>query len=128
MTETEVLIGKPASEFVAVRVLRRGAPGASDYWDGNWLVGNVRLNVGAFSGSFEADVRSTDFVRFANELRELYKTLAGKAEFSTDEEQLAIRISGDGRGHFEAVCAARDRAGIGNLLSFTLQFDQTELP
>ncbi|MBI3522372.1 MAG: hypothetical protein HY071_04635 [Chloroflexi bacterium] len=43
------------------------------------------------------------------------------------EEQLSIVAKGDGMGHFTAECTARDAAGIGNLLTFTLSFDQTRL-
>jgi hypothetical protein len=42
--------------------------------------------------------------------------------------QLAIEIKGDGKGHFHAACVAVDQAGIGNRLTFGLDFDQTELP
>ena len=128
MTHTELMIGKPTSEFLQVRVLRRGAPEATDYWDGNWLVANVSLKVGGFSGSFEADLRTTDFTHFESELRTLYRSLSGQAELTTDQGQLAITVTGDGHGHFEARCAARDEAGVGNSLNFTLLFDQTEIP
>ena len=128
MGETTLLIGKPTSEFLQVRIIRRGAPDATDYWDGNWLVGGVSLKVGGFSGNFEADFRTTDFARFESALGALYRTLTGQAELKTDEEQLGITVIGDGHGHFEARCVARDEAGIGNLLDFTLQFDQTEIP
>jgi hypothetical protein len=128
MSQSQFTLGKPASEFLAVSVLRRGAPDATDYSDGNWLVGNVTLNVGGFSGSYEADFRTTDFPKFKGQLRELYHTLDGEASLITDEEQLRITISGDRLGHFEARCAAQDKAGTGNLLTFTLYFDQTEIP
>ena len=44
------------------------------------------------------------------------------------EKQLRVSITGDSLGHFTAECEAVDQAGIGNRLSFSLSFDQTEIP
>jgi hypothetical protein len=41
---------------------------------------------------------------------------------------LGIEVKGDVMGHFTAECEAIDQAGIGNRLSFTLSFDQTDIP
>ena len=128
MGDTTLLVGKPSSEFLQVRIIRRGAPEATDFWDGNWLVGSVNIKVGGFSASFEASFRTTEFTQFETELRALHRILKGKAELKTDEAQLGITVTGDGHGHFEARCVARDEAGIGNSLEFRLQFDQTEIP
>ena len=37
-------------------------------------------------------------------------------------------MDGDGKGHFRATCRATDPVGVGNTLSFAIEFDQTELP
>jgi hypothetical protein len=44
------------------------------------------------------------------------------------EPWLHIEVSGDCRGHFRAACRATDQVGVGNTLTFTIDFDQTELP
>jgi len=44
------------------------------------------------------------------------------------EGQLVLNIKGDGLGHFEVECATTDKPGNGGTLSFSLSFDQTELP
>lgn len=48
--------------------------------------------------------------------------------FETLEEQVVLRVVGDGRGHLERTGELRDIAGIGNRLIFALNFDQTYLP
>ena len=35
---------------------------------------------------------------------------------------------GDEMGHFNVECQARDDAGMGNTLKFSLYFDQTQIP
>lgn len=43
------------------------------------------------------------------------------------EEQLHLRLRGDGRGHISVEGVARDGAGTGNELRFALELDQTHL-
>ena len=43
------------------------------------------------------------------------------------EHWLQISVNGDGLGHFNVECQARDDAGMGNTLNFSLYFDQTEI-
>jgi hypothetical protein len=38
-----------------------------------------------------------------------------------------MRLTGDGKGHIELVGEVADQPGIGNLLHFTLHFDQSQL-
>ena len=66
-------------------------------------------------------------VAFLAQLRPLHETLRGTAEFSTLEEQLHLRVTGDGKGHMELVGEVADQPGIGNRLHFTLHFDQSQL-
>ena len=66
-------------------------------------------------------------VRFLEQLRPLYESLSGTAEFSTLEGQLGLRLVGDGKGHIALTGEVADYAGIGNRLHFSLHFDQTQL-
>jgi hypothetical protein len=123
-----LLIGSLASEHLLVEPTHWEFPDAEDYWDGNWVYANVTVVVGGFRGSYEAMLRTEEFVRFRDHLGQLYGKLTGAAAFETMEHWLAIRVEGDGRGHFTAKCEARDQPGMGNKLLFDLTFDQTELP
>lgn len=111
-----------------MKPLRRNYPEVSDYWDGNWLGSSIDVHVGGFRGHVDADLRAEEFASFRDALRRLTEDLSGTATFETMEHWLTIRVSGDGRGHFEALCELRDDPGMGNQLRFTLAFDQTYLP
>jgi hypothetical protein len=121
-------IGASNRAHVIVSPSRRENPKAADYWDGNWVCATVTVAAGAFRGSFEAQLRSDEFLRFRDGLRPLYEKLAGRAVFDPMEPWLRIEVEGDGKGHFHASCKACDQPGIGNALSFAVDFDQTELP
>lgn len=121
-------IGRSSREHVVVCVSRREHPEASDYWDGNWVYASVEIAAGVFRGTFEAQLRAEDFVRFRDQLRPLYENLGASATFDTMEGWLGIDIKGDGKGHFHAACTAVDQPGVGNRLTFGIDFDQTELP
>jgi hypothetical protein len=43
------------------------------------------------------------------------------------EEQLSLRLVGDGNGHIELRGETSDQPGIGNRLHFSLNFDQSQL-
>ena len=71
---------------------------------------------------------TVDFVSFKNELSKLYDKLNGIATFQTLENQVYIKIFGNGIGHLNAKCVVMDDAGNGNRLEFEIDFDQTHIP
>jgi hypothetical protein len=97
----------------------------TDYWDGNWVRAAVKLQVGGFRGSVSGDLRAEELARFLDQLAGLQENLRGTADFETMEQWLAIRVSGDGKGHMEYRCVVRDKPGIGNTLDCTIDTDQT---
>lgn len=121
-------VGASHREHVIVRPTRRENPEATDADDGNWICATIEIAAGAFRGSFEANLRAEDFVLFRDALRPLYERLDGGATFDTMEGWLSIAVRGDGKGDFHAACEAVDRPGLGNRLTFAIDFDQTELP
>ena len=98
-----------------------------EYWDDNWLRVDIRVRAGGFRGKASATIITSELTKFLSELRPLVETLAGSAEFTTMEEQLSLRLAGDGKGHVELRGEVSDQAGFGNRLDFTLQFDQSQL-
>lgn len=103
------------------------AHGGDDYWDGNWLACRVSVQARGFRGTFDASLRSEEFVTMRDGVHMCMSDLNGTFVFETMEEQVSIVARGDGLGRFTANCTARDAAGWGNLLTFTLSFDQTRL-
>jgi hypothetical protein len=126
--DAELLIGSLESEFLRMRPKMRLHPNSNDYWDGNWLNTEIELAAGAFRGRYFACLRVDELIRFRDQLTVLYDTLDGHAEFQSIESWLAIRVKGDGLGHFVVDVEARDDAGTGNRLNFSLSFDQTRIP
>jgi hypothetical protein len=122
-----VVLGSTPGDRLEIRALRRNYPDCADYWDGNWLGCIIEVRAGGFRGQVEADLRAEEFETFRDAFRRLYNQLAGEATFSTMEGWLTIKVVGDGRGHFTADSVLRDRAGMGNQLTFTIAFDQTDL-
>ena len=115
-------------DFLWAEPTRRAYPESADYWDGNWIYANVAVRAGAFQGAYEALLRTDEFRDLRSQLSELYKALAGVARFDAMENWVRVHVAGDGRGNFLASCMARDNLGMGNELTFELDFDQTAIP
>lgn len=114
--------------LIRIDILGLNYPNAEDDWDRNCLKSIISAKADAFSGNFKADLMTTDFETFKNELTNLYDKLKGIATFNTLESQVDIKITGDGIGHLKAKCEVMDYAGIGNKLEFEIDFDQTQIP
>lgn len=123
-----VLIGASGGEHVAIDVLYRADPDATDADDGNWLESEIAIRAGAWSGRFRAALRAEDFPAFRKQLAALYRDLAGVAGFSTMEEWLTLKLVGDRHGHISIEGEAIDVCGIGNRLLFHFAIDQSYLP
>jgi hypothetical protein len=120
-------LGHSEMERLEVEVLRYERAPCGEYYDDNWLTSQLRVSVGGFKGKVEAAIQTAELDTFLAQLRPLYATLRGTAEFSTIEEQLHLLLVGDGKGHIELTGELIDRPGLGNRLHFKLQFDQTQL-
>lgn len=119
--------GQSQHERIEIHVLRYERAPVGDYHDDNWLTVQIRVCVGGFRCSVDAAILTVELTGFLSQLRPLYQTLHGNAEFTTLEQQLHLRLTGDGKGHIELVGDVADQPGIGNRLHFTLQFDQSQL-
>jgi hypothetical protein len=106
-------------------VLGRQFPEAQDFWDGNWL--NVQARVQAAGASVEARgafVRTTEIAKFVEELEVLNANLVGEAALRCLEPTLRIVIRGDARGHATAqVMITPDHMTQSH--EFRFDFDQT---
>ena len=114
--------------FIRIDLIGFNSPNAELDWDKNWIKGFVKVKAGSFSGEFKADFMTVDFESFKNEMAKLYYKLTGIATFYTLEEQVVVKITGDGIGHLKADCVVMDYVGVGNQLEFEINFDQTHIP
>jgi hypothetical protein len=119
----EFAIGDDVHERLTIDV-------TSGYKDADlqWLVASVAIHNGGFTGAFSTTFLALDVSRFLGEVRQLYATLNGHAQFTTWEKQIEIRLEGNGRGQIAVTGEAMDVAGTGNRLRFRIDTDQTYLP
>jgi len=123
-----VVIGSERDNHVGIDVLARPNAASPSPWDHDWLTVRIRVAGGAFSGGYEATIRTHDLARFRGELADLHGRLSGTATFSCDENWLHLEVKGDGRGHIDVRCEARDDPTFGACLQYTIAIDQTYLP
>jgi hypothetical protein len=124
-----LLLGREGGDHVRMELRGRLHPGATDFWDANWLDARVGVRAGAFSGTIRASLRTTDLAQWRDELRRLHESLSGQAALETMEGWISLRLTGDGRGHVAVDGVVEDEPGTGNRLSFALPaLDQTDLP
>lgn len=119
--------GHTELERIEVEVRRYERAPVGEYWDDNWLTVEIRVWAGGFRGKASAAIITSELTKFLSELRPLFETLSGTAEFTTIEGQLSLRLVGDGKGHIELRGEVADQPGVGNRLHFALQFDQSQL-
>ncbi len=120
-------LGSSNREKVAVMVGGYERAVTGNYHDDNWLSVVVEVRSGAFSGKFDAAFLTEDFVGFRDKLVVLYDSLKGEVNFTTLEEQLSIRVVGNGHGGLTVSGEAVDQPGICNKLVFEFALDQTAL-
>jgi hypothetical protein len=109
-------------------VQRRGYPLADDYWDGNWLVVDMSIEMWSWRGRYEALLRADEFERFLEGLRPLQADLVGTATFASMEAWLFLHLTGDGLGHIDVEGDASALHENGTNLSFRTTLDQSFLP
>jgi hypothetical protein len=84
----------------SLRILGRQFPDASDFWDGNWL--NVQARVEASGSWVEAQgaiVRTSEVARLAEELEALSTNSVGEAALRCIEPNLQVVIRSNALGH-----------------------------
>jgi hypothetical protein len=119
--------GQSERERIEVDLLGYERALTGEYWDDNWLNVVIRVQAGGLQGKATATFITAELIEFLSQLRPLYETLSGEAEFDTMEQQLNLKLKGDGKGHVELCGEVLDQSGIGHRLNFTLHFDQSQL-
>lgn len=94
-------------------------------WDNNRVITHVIVKGGSFSGEFDAEFMTVDFEKFKQDLKPLLTDLTGTAGFSVIEQQLDLKIKGDGFGSFEIRVGVCDRPVLGSRMSFFMIFNQS---
>lgn len=116
-----------AGDIIRLEPLSLINPNGQNDWDKNWVKTWVSVKGGVFSGQFVADFMTTDFELFKRQLKQLDNDFNGSAKLEPLERQLVLNIKGDGLGHFELDCEATPEPHLGQMLSFSISFDQTQI-
>jgi hypothetical protein len=80
--------GQPEEERIEIDVHGYERPPSGEYWDDNWLKVDIRVSAGGFRGKVSAAIITSELSKFVSDLRPLYETLSGSAQFETMEQQL----------------------------------------
>src|SRR4051812_16899371 len=73
----------------------------ASYSINGWVEANVEIVVHGFQGNLSPWVEAADFENFASQLRALYESLEGKAEFRPREEQFVLLLTASTLGHIK---------------------------
>lgn len=120
---------KDGANFLRIEPLGLINYNSENDWDRNWVKSKVYTKSGAFEGSYEADIMTTDYERLKQELKKSYNNLKHSFLFSDLERAIDLKIIGDGLGHFSVTAVATDNPGIySTTLEFEMQYDQTFIP
>jgi hypothetical protein len=131
---SEVRVGRRDADHIAIRCLWRTHPEANDYWDGNWVDSEVIVNIEPWRATYRANLRTDEFSRFRDQLREMYEGRREEASFDPMEPWLMLTLAIDGLGRI-AIEGDTGPEGGGKVfgqvrLHFRLEdgMDQSDLP
>ena len=110
---------------IEITILRRVNSETNDYWDGNWLEVEIRIEVFGIKTIYRANFRVKDLQRFYEDLTLLDEKTSEKAEFTTMEEGLYLHINVELNGIVN--CIGRADTGSGNRMDFNVQSDLATL-
>ena len=99
----------------------------SSYSTEGWAQASVEIAVHRFRGEISPWVEAIDFELFTKQLRSLYESLRGEAEFTPTEQQFTMKLVASTGGHIQVTGEAWSLATYENKLSFVLELDQSYL-
>lgn len=124
----ELLIGSRDAEHMAIDVLGRERPGDRDYWDGNWVIADIELVAGSFTGRVRASLRMDEVHRLNEGLKFMRDNLFGAAVLESMEDWISLEIKCDSAGRVTVSGELRDQSSVQNVLTFVLpEKDQSYL-
>ncbi len=98
-----------------------------EFWADNRLIAEIGVRAGPFQGKVPTTILTSDLINFLAELRPVFETLCGSAQFETGEGRLHVRLTAHGASDIEVLGEAADPRVRGNRLHFALRFGQFQL-
>ncbi|UOE95406.1 hypothetical protein [Alkalihalobacillus sp. LMS39] len=112
---------------VEINVFSREYPNSSDYWDGNWLIANVKIDIPGYSVDFDGSVRTDEIQDFYSGLKAMEQNLLGKATLKTIEDFIHFECEINKLGHIHWSGETCYPIGSRAILQFEFVSDQTYL-
>ncbi len=114
----EIIIGNKGADYVSIKPRNRFSDGCS---------ADIELRCDGWSGGVRGWFFEGELARFADEVRRLHRDLVGKAKLEPSEPNIAVTLTGDGKGHVRVEGEARNRFETSTILKFEFSIDQTYL-
>ncbi|WP_339147162.1 MULTISPECIES: hypothetical protein [unclassified Sutcliffiella] len=112
---------------VEIEVLSREHPDSSDYWDGNWVISNVKVEIPGYYVDFNASLRTDDIRDFVNDLKLMHRHLSGKAILKNLDSFIHFEGVMNKLGHIDWSGETCYPAGSGAVLTFEFVSNQSYL-
>jgi hypothetical protein len=117
------------NDRVIINVEGRAHAGASDYWDGNWMITPISVRVGGFAADVAATLRMDEIHRFNEGLKYINQNLDGTAVLSSLELWIDLTVRCGPNGHLSVVGDVTENPATNTHLEFEIDnLDQTMLP
>ena len=107
--------------------LRLGVDPATELGSG-WLAIVAEVRAGGLAGRVVGALEPAALAAFRDAVAALAGAPRGRSALVAPDGFLAVRMLGDGLGHFDARCELRDLAAIGSRLELTIGDDGRDLP
>ncbi|MEU8104615.1 hypothetical protein AB0C18_12940 [Nonomuraea muscovyensis] len=126
----EIVIGRSKqADHVAIRIVGRMHPGATDFWDGNWLTSLILVRVGGFVAKIDAGLRVEELRDFRVQLQRVYAEVRGRAVLASLEHWVELVMECHPTGSLSISGTVADDPSMGNTLRFEVEgLDQTDIP
>jgi len=120
-----LLVGDPEGDHLRLRA--GSAVDGPDPGDA-FIPCTVEVRAGAFRARAESGLLASELARFRDGLAALPGDPRGRAALEIEDGWLAVRLFGDGFGHYDARCELRDPNVALHRLEFTIGLDQRDVP
>lgn len=108
-----------------INILGRNNPDSLDFWDGNWVNSEIKIDVPGFNAFYKTNLRLDDISRFYQALIKLKNGTSKEAEFTTLEESLYLHFLVEKTGSI--TCNGKAKNNLGSTLNFILGTDLSTL-
>jgi hypothetical protein len=112
---------------IEIEAIGRKYPNTTDYWDINWLVSTINVNIPGYKACFNASLTTYEIRDFYTELTRMETKLKGQAKLNNIDGYLDIECEMNRTGRMMWSAELCYPAGHGALLSFDFESDQSYL-